>query len=203
MTGVILAGGPSRRMGTDKAFLTLGGKTLLERQIEAMRRIFPSLLISAHDVERYRGYGLAVVPDAYPLRASLVGIYSALQAAPDPWCFAVACDMPFVESGFILHLEGFARDVDAVVPRQRGNFEPLHAWYSKTCLGCLRRRLDAGEVRIHELFEGPLRTAIVDVEATPWSGRADEIFFNVNTPADLERAERRLGRTGEPAAPSN
>ncbi|MBI3267424.1 MAG: molybdenum cofactor guanylyltransferase [Planctomycetes bacterium] len=189
MSGAILAGGRSRRMGTDKAFLTLAGQTLLDRQLALFRGLFAEVLVAANDLERCARPGIRVVPDAYPERASLVGIYSALRAASEPWCFVAACDMPFLEPSLIRYLEGFTGGAEAVVPLWRERPEPLHAWYSKDCLPTLTARIDAGTYRLGDLLPH-LRVRTVPVEGTAWAARAETIFWNLNTPDDLERARR-------------
>ncbi|MBI5365952.1 MAG: molybdenum cofactor guanylyltransferase [Planctomycetes bacterium] len=200
VTGVILAGGRSRRMGADKAFLRFGPTTLLERQLAVVGEFCRELLVSVHDTTKFAGGAARVVPDALPIRAALVGIYSALAVASDPWCFATACDMPFVDPALARHLEGLTAGgspLDLVIPRWRGILQPLHAWYARSGIDLIRARLDAGDAAIVGLVPA-LRSRVVEIAGTPWEARADEIFWSLNTPDDLERARARAGAAPPP-----
>jgi molybdenum cofactor guanylyltransferase len=152
MTAVILAGGKSSRMGSNKAFLKLEGKTFIERQIDLLREMFDEIFISANTPSEYEYLNLPVFKDIYPEKGPLCGIYTSLINSNSLHTFMLACDMPFVETGLIKHLKEFTREYDVVVPKSERGLEPLHAFYSKNCIDPIRKELDADNLRIISFF---------------------------------------------------
>src|SRR6266511_4341556 len=96
MTGLIIAGGKSRRLGQDKRFLMLGGRTCLNRVLDAYDRLFEEILIVADSAEQFRSIGIRVVVDLIPGRAAMGGLYTGLHYAKSEYVFAAAADMPFI-----------------------------------------------------------------------------------------------------------
>ena len=152
MTAVILAGGKSSRMGSNKAFLKLKGKTFIERQIDLLREMFDEIFISANTPSEYEYLKLPVFKDIYPEKGPLCGIYTSLVNSGSTSTFMLACDMPFVESGLIKHLKGFTKEYDVVVPKSERGLEPLHAFYSKNCIDPIKKELDSNNLRIISFF---------------------------------------------------
>jgi len=190
VTGVILAGGRSRRMGRNKALLPVGDRTLVEVIVARLREAaLDPLLLVANTPEAYAHLGLQVVSDALPSGHPLVGIYSGVLHADGP-AFVCACDMPFLNPALIRSMAALAEGVDAVVPRHNGNYEPLHAVYTPACLDAIRRSIAAQgrstgfltEVRIRVVEEDDLRR--IDPELAS--------FVNVNTPEEYADALTRI-----------
>lgn len=117
VSGLVLAGGQSRRMGRDKAFLEFEGKPLIERVIERVAKVCTRVIIVANDVDAYKQFGVQVIGDVYPGKGSLSGIYSGLQAAQEASALAVACDMPFLNEGLLRYLISLSSQYDVVIPR--------------------------------------------------------------------------------------
>lgn len=187
MTGIILAGGASRRMGTDKAFLMIAGVPMIERILRSLRASCQDIIIVTNDPYRFRKYDVRVVGDAGEQRGSLVGIYSGLLQAKHEYSAVVACDMPFLRSDLIVAMQGLAAGYDAVVPRVNGNPEPLHAVYRKTLTTIIGDQIQSGNLRIHDLFS----KIKVRYMTEPEIDRIDpshRSFKNVNTPEDYEEA---------------
>src|SRR5512137_2698088 len=116
ITGVILVGGKSRRMGKDKAFLEIDGVPMFERVLSATGENFASILLIGSGPERFAGYALAPHPDIYP-GSALGGLYTGLFLAETDLIFVTSCDIPFPSSALIRHLSSLADGFDAVVPR--------------------------------------------------------------------------------------
>jgi molybdopterin-guanine dinucleotide biosynthesis protein A len=152
MTAVILAGGKSSRMGSNKAFLKLKGKTFIERQIDLLREMFDEIFISANTPSEYESLNLPVFKDIYPEKGPLCGIYTSLVNSGSFNTFMLACDMPFVEPGLIKYLKELTKEYDVVVPKSERGLEPLHAFYSKNCIDPIKRELDADNLRIISFF---------------------------------------------------
>ena len=139
ISGVVLAGGKSTRMGRNKAILEIGGKRLIDRLVEGLQGIFPEVIIVANTLDLYDYLGVRVVPDLIRDKGALGGIYTAAAIASNPWVFVMACDMPFFNPGLIRYLATLTDDWDAVVP-YTDEWEPLYALYAKTCLPQMERR---------------------------------------------------------------
>ena len=184
--GVLLAGGEARRMGFDKRTLQLGGATLVERGVAALREVFPIVAVSlrAGADPGLVPSGCEIVHDEVP-GSPLTGIVSALAHYHVP-IFVLAADMPFAERAAIKEVVEAFDDVDVALPVVDGHVEPLHAVYGPGCLPPIRRLLAAGNHRIPDLYSQ------VRVAEVPFASSA--LFFSVNTPTDLEDARRRLDR---------
>ncbi len=184
VTGVVLVGGKSRRMGADKALLTVRGRPLYRNALDALRDLSPRLLLVGGPVERFSEEDVPVVQDIYP-GSSLGGLHAGLHHAQTPYIFALACDLPTPSLALIRHLLSLRSGNDVVVPRLKGLFEPLFAVYSKNCLPHIERQLAEGNCRIVEFFP-KVRTLVVDVDL--FEG-GEKSFLNLNTPNDLDRVE--------------
>ncbi len=184
--GAIVAGGKSVRMGRDKAFLPFRGATLIESQIALFRGLFDGVLISANDPAKFAHLGLPVHPDRLPGGAALLGIHTMTVESPTDWVFTVACDMPFLDEGFIRHLAGLREGVDAVVPWFEGYPEPLHAFYHRRCACAIEEQWRTGDLKIARFYDR-VSVARFEVEGSSWAGRAARSLVNVNTPEELAR----------------
>lgn len=203
VSGVILAGGVSRRLEKNKALERIGGKALIERVIDSLVPLTTEVLAVVAQPEQAAALRLPpsvrVVSDRYPGGGSLGGIFTGLEASAEPWSLVVACDMPFLNRELLRHLIRESSDVDAVIPCLGGQPEPLHALYSKACLAPMERMLRAGDLKIAPLFDA-VRVRYVDEGAIDRIDPHHLSFFNINTQADLEEA---LGyfRQEPPASP--
>lgn len=186
----ILAGGQSRRMGTDKSFVPVGGQAMIERVLAQITTLSLPMFIVANQQERYAAFNLPVVADVIPGKGSLGGIYSALYHSSTPYTLCVACDMPFLQPALLQHLIDLRTDYDAVVPEMNRRLQPLHAIYSTRCLQPLRFLIDQNLLAIYGLYQH-INTRVVS-QSTLTRFDADlRSFTNVNTPDDLERVSCR------------
>ncbi len=202
MTGLLVAGGKSRRMGRDKRYLELGGQPLLHRALSVLQRLFPEVLIAvAEPLPQLTGQGVRVVLDLIPDCATLGGLYTGLSSASHPRVFAVGCDMPFLNQEVIRRLAGLGAQADVVMPQLATGLQPMHAVYSKACLPHLERMVKAQRLKVQELVD----SAGLTVELVPEKDFLDMdpqllSFFNITTPADLEFARKLLARNGHDRA---
>jgi molybdopterin-guanine dinucleotide biosynthesis protein A len=203
VSGVILAGGVSRRLEKNKALERIGGKALIERVVDSLVPLTTEVLAVVARPEQVTALRLPssvrVVSDRYPGGGSLGGIFTGLEASAEPWSLVVACDMPFLNRELLHHLMAQSSNVDAVIPCLGGQPEPLHALYSKACLAPMERMLRDGDLKIAPLFEA-VRVRYVDEETIDRIDPRHLSFFNINTQADLEEA-RGYFRQGPPASP--
>ncbi len=143
-TAIILAGGDSQRMGSDKANLLLDGQTLLQRVIATMQQMFPFVIVSVRHVRPEIDLPQVCDEqpnDGMPGAGPLAGVAAGLGHITTPWAFAVACDMPFVAPALIEHLGKFRSDHQVVVPVVQGHPQPLAAFYAAGCLAAMRAQL--------------------------------------------------------------
>jgi len=189
-TAAILAGGQARRFdGRDKSGLLVGGCSIVDRQIEVLREVAGELLIVTAWPERRAGRGARVVSDRLPNKGALGGIYTAIVEAQAEQTLVVACDMPFVTAPFLRHLLEAGRGLDAAVPRTATGLHPLCASYARGCAGPIRRRLDAGQLKVTDFLDDVRVREVTSEEIAPY-GPEERLLFNVNSPADYARAAR-------------
>ena len=183
---VILSGGLNTRMsGHNKAFLEIGGRTILDRLLESLRLAFREILIVTRQPELYAGQDLRVVKDIYPDRSSLTGIHAGLVNAAAPFAFVVPCDTPFLQQGIIrLLLNELESELDVAVPFYDGHYQPLCAIYSRRCIPAIEAQLDRDDYKITNLFGG-MNVRIVADEKIKAADPELLSFLNVNTPAAL------------------
>jgi molybdopterin-guanine dinucleotide biosynthesis protein A len=188
VSGVILAGGKSRRMGgSPKALLPFGGRPLIERIAETLESVLPQCLVVTNSPGLYEFLGLPMVGDVFPAGGSLGGIYSGLLAAPGDAALCVACDMPFLSAPLLAHLASRAEEADVVIPESAGELQTLHAVYGKACLAPMARRLRAGQLKITAFFDEVRVLRLPDEAIRPFAD-PERAFANLNTPDDLARA---------------
>lgn len=190
----LLAGGLSTRMGGDKAFAPFREGTLLEWMRDRLAPLFPYTFAVVREPFRFHGLGLSIVNDALPETGSAVGVYSAVLASPTERVLCVACDMPFVTPHLLWALAEQSEGFDVFVPRHGGHMQPLCAVYGKGTLDAYREFIRSGGRRIFDIYPD-LNTGYLDMAPGRY-GDPEELFFNVNTPEELEAARARLEEDG-------
>lgn len=202
VTGVLLAGGKSRRMGQDKRYLVVGEQTLLERGLTVLRSIFQEVLVVIAQDSPPLDVDARVERDLVPDCGSLGGLYTGLLQTTTPYVFVVACDMPFLDQAVIAQFTSRRATADIVMGKLAARLHPMHALYGKRCLPAVEQMIQARELKIQELVShASLRVRYVtdaDLLTIDPSGRS---FQNVNTPADLELARSLLAQlppSGQP-----
>ena len=149
-TAVVLTGGESRRMGSDKARIVLAGKSLLEHVLEQLEPLFSDILISVREKRADIHYPQIV--DKMEERGPMVGIQSVLEQVKTDWVFVIACDMPFISTDLVQHLAGLRSEYDAVVPHVFDRPQPLFGFYNKTCLPMMEVRMKQGQRSMIQLL---------------------------------------------------
>jgi len=187
-SAAILAGGNSSRMGTNKALLEVGGRSMLHRTADLLRPLVDDLFLVADDAVPYAGLGLPIIPDVHPGRGAIGGIHAALRHAAHPLVLCVACDMPHIGPGVIELLLSSARPGDdALVPRIGGWAEPLLAVYGRSASAGFERAILAGRLRVMNALDD-LRVRFIDESELRVADAELRSFANVNTPGELAAA---------------
>ena len=189
ISSLILAGGQSSRLGIDKAFLEINGQILIERTVAKMAQLCQEVIIVTDLPEKFTHLEARLVSDIYPGKGALGGIYSGLKAACHHHSLVVACDMPFLNFDLLHFIIDLAPEQDVVIPRVNGLLEPLHAIYSKNCLGPIEELLARGGRKIIDFFP-KVRVRYVEEDVVNRFDPQHFSFININTPADLERVKR-------------
>jgi len=190
----ILAGGRATRFGgAAKGLATVGGRRILDRLVDASLRAFgePPLLVASHpDAATWRP-DLAVAPDRIAGAGALGGIYTATLAAPAP-VVCLAWDLPFITAGLLRRLgEGLDRS-DVVIPATARGLEPLCAGYGPGTVGPIEAAIESGDLRATGFHHAVSVAVLGPADLAPFGDPA-RLFFNVNEPGDLERAEAMAG----------
>ena len=189
----IIAGGQSRRMGRDKAFVELGGKTLIEHVIKRSRDLgqAETILITNKSAD-YAHLGLPMYADVLPDKGSLGGIYTALMVAQSSDVLVLACDMPFINTELLrFMIAQMDAEADIVVPRVDGYPQGLHAIYKKSCIEPIREQLAAHRLKIIRFYDR-MRVRYLDEDEYRAFDPDGQSFTNLNTPAELELAQKQF-----------
>jgi molybdopterin-guanine dinucleotide biosynthesis protein A len=184
LTGIILSGGKSLRMGSDKAFIKIDGIPIIRRIYDLFEKIFNEIIIVTNRKELYSGFNAKIVTDLILDYGALGGLYTGLFFSSNQYAFCVACDMPFLKESIIRFLIKQTDHYDAVVPKTEDGLQPLHAIYSKSCLAPIKKLIDQGGYKIIDFY--PLiKIKIIEEPEFITLDRKRESFININTPEEL------------------
>ncbi len=200
ITGIILAGGQSRRMGQPKALMPWGDGTLIEQVVETLRPLVDELIVAVNphtntigvgvkDAPCFRSLNVRVVEDLVPDAHALGGLYTGLKFASHERCFVCSCDAPFLNPDLIRFLVEQVDGYDLVVPKTRQGLQPLHAIYATSALPAIEEQLRQRQWALSELV-GRLRARVVEAEELRRVDPTGLSFFNLNTPDEYLRARR-------------
>ena len=183
VTGVILAGGKSSRMGKNKALLEIGGERIIDKAVSLFKSLFKEVILVTNTPEEYAGHDVKVVTDIFPGKGSLGGIYTGLVYASCDYSFIASCDMPFLKRELIEYLINIKNGFDVVVPKLRTGHEPLHAVYSRRCLKPIEALIKKDDLRIIGFYPEVRVKEVSEDELAPFNSEPSP-FININTPED-------------------
>jgi molybdopterin-guanine dinucleotide biosynthesis protein A len=178
-------------MGQDKAFLQLGGRTLLERALDLSKNAADGVFIVG-SAAKFAASG-PVVEDIYPGHGPLGGIHAALIQTSTELNLMVAVDLPFLHPSFLRYLIARAHETAAtvVLPKADGRSQPLCALYRRSFAEVAERSLLAGANKIEPLFS-QVQTHVIEPQEMTRNGFTEEMFRNLNTPEDWKEASERF-----------
>ncbi|HEY6838857.1 MAG TPA: molybdenum cofactor guanylyltransferase [Geobacteraceae bacterium] len=185
ITGVLLVGGKSRRMGRDKAFLKIGGVPLYERMLRVLEDNFDAVILVGDSDDRFICH-LPIYPDIHP-GSALGGLFTGIQRATTDRIFVAPCDIPFPSAPLVRYLCAASEGNDVTVPLTANGLEPLFAVYRKSCLPPMKTLLKARDFRIR-MFYPAVKVRYVGVDEISLHDPNGTAFVNLNTPAEYERA---------------
>ncbi len=192
VTAFILAGGKSTRMGTDKAFMTLNGRSLLERMLDLGQSVTPDVRIIGN-AQKFAPFA-PTVEDVFRDCGPLGGIHAALRASSSELNLILAVDLPFVSPALLQYLITRAQSVpaaSATVPDAAGGWQPLCAVYRREFADAAESALRAGRYKIDELFD-VVQTQRIEEGELASAGLSPELFQNLNTREEVKAATEKL-----------
>lgn len=191
ITGIIMAGGKSSRMGRDKGFVKIDNENLIDIAIRNLSKVCSEVIISANHPD-YENCGLKVVRDQYEAIGPMGGLYSALQHNSTLLNLVLSVDLPFVNTGLLKYLIHNVQDADVVVPvTGEGRYEPLCAIYNRSVLPLIEEMIRQKDFAIRHLYSKCVINRLIITEDLPFF--RPELFMNINTPADLQQANTEAG----------
>lgn len=188
---IILSGGQSRRMGTNKALLPISEKPNIERIKDELDKNFEDIILVTNHHEVYEFLKIKMVRDYYPGKGPLAGIHAGLMTASHEVNLVVACDMPFVSAGLGTILVENLREYDAVVPIIGGTKHPLFAVYRKKIVNEIKSCLENNSLRMIHLLDNLNVLYMTEEDLQTFTKESlEQIFFNMNHPEEYEYAKK-------------
>lgn len=192
-SAVILAGGRSSRMGTNKALLEVNGKALIAIQVEELSRQFSEVIIVSNQPWLYANLKATVITDQYPGLGPLAGIHAGLKAAANEVIFLVPCDMPFISAAVGTQLLSRLGGADGLILERDGKLEPLYGLYTKRCLPVIEEFLRAKRLKVIDFYPR-LNIQTLPAASLHLTCAVETALFNINTPQDFQQAKALSGR---------
>jgi molybdenum cofactor guanylyltransferase len=194
LTVAIMAGGKSSRMGTDKAFVRLAGKPLIEHVMARVSDLGQDeTILITNKPDAYAHLGLPMYGDVIAEKGSLGGIYTAIHYSRSAYTLTVACDTPFASAELFKYMIGLRDEAggpyEVIVPRFEKYPQGLHAIYGKACLELIRERMDADKLHVIGFYPKVRVRYLEEPEYERFDAKGLS-FFNINTPEELAEAER-------------
>lgn len=201
ITGIILSGGKSSRMGTNKSFLKFGDKEAVEITIDLMKLLFSEVIISSNQPEEYEKFGLPIYRDVYEFKGPLAGIHSGLSHSKTEKNFVISCDVPLLTAEMIEYLISQEWESDIVICKADGFNQQLVGLYKKSLLPKIEEILkenneETGSEHQHHRKCNVMRlvessdSKILDANSLPFY--KEDMFFNMNRPEDYVKILKRL-----------
>ena len=183
VTGIILAGGVSRRLGyINKALLKIGDQSIIEHTIEALSEVTKSILLITNSPGEFEHLGLPMFGDIIPDSGSLGGIYTGLKVSGTHYNIVVACDMPFIQSDLLAFLISHSEGYDVAIPVTPDGHHPTCAVYSRNCIEPIESQIKIHNLRIADSFLD-VKVNRIDLKAS-YPRYSPNMLFNVNTNED-------------------
>lgn len=180
ITGFILAGGKSRRMGTNKAFLMFQNVPLLKHMIMLIEPVCHEVFVSGR-ATGYDVFNVPIIPDLFSDCGPIAGIYSSLNHSESDWNLLVSVDVPFVNEELFRHLILHSGESDCIIPKHASGVEPLVGLYHRRILPVVEEMIGNGDYKLMDLL-ARLNTRFLD--CNDLVTKYPRLFLNVNCPED-------------------
>jgi molybdenum cofactor guanylyltransferase len=185
ITGIVLAGGLSSRMSTDKSMLIWRGKTLIEHSIATLQALCSKVVISSGN-KSYGFTGCEIWPDEFALQAPINGLYSCLKRSGTELNLVLSCDMPLINPELLEFLLESSAGYQVVVPvHGDGLTEPLCGVYRRSILPELEKYIQNGNLSLYRYIESCSHLYKAISRDLPFY--SDRLFSNINTIDDFNQ----------------
>lgn len=200
ITGIILAGGKSKRMGLNKSFLKVGEVTMIERTTELMKSLFDRVILITNTPDEYKFLGIEMFEDIYKNVGPLAGIHSGLAHSITDKNFIISCDIPFVNKGVIEFIINYKTNKSITITKADGFVQQLCGLYSKQDLQEIVELIEDDKLEINNFQKcgckvlqlvQKLDAEIIDI-ANEYDGYEEGMFLNMNKPEDFELVRGRM-----------
>jgi molybdenum cofactor guanylyltransferase len=187
-TACVIAGGESRRFGSDKLLHNYKGVPLIVHVVNILKLVFKDIVIIARDKEKFPFADIPVFPDIVPLGGPIAGIHSGLKHSNTQKTFCFAGDLPNINIELIKYMISLSDDYDVVVPRIKKYYEPLYAIYSRNCINLIESNIAEGNYQILGFYDKCNVREVSEIELAKFSGSSSPeiIFKNINFIDDIE-----------------
>ena len=196
VTGIILSGGKSTRMGVNKSLLSLNGKTVIERVADLMTSVFAEVLMVTNTPEEYEFIALPKFKDIYEYKGPLAGIHSGLTHSNSEENFIISCDIPLMKREMIEYIVDYPTSKPVTVCRADGFIQQLAGRYSKSVLSEAENSLKNYEEELRDGEQKKRKCKVLSlldkvgaeiIDAEKLSFYEEYLFFNMNRPEDYRK----------------
>lgn len=191
VTGIVLSGGKSSRMGQDKGLCMFRGKPLIEYVVDVISPFCGEIIIGANQ-DSYQRFDHRVVPDRIEGIGPAGGILSCLSASNSEHNLVVSCDIPMISQGLIGHIFSSVQNFDAVIPIYKNQVEPMCAYYNHRVVDHFEKSVGQGQYKLQDIIKG-INTRYVHIH-DQLGFYTEHLFYNVNTISDLELLEKQFSK---------
>lgn len=200
VTGIVLSGGKSMRMGVNKSFLTLGGKTFIERITDLMKTLFDKVILISNTPDEYMFLNIPVCKDIYKDKGPLAGIHSGLKNSSTLRNFIISCDIPLMTKEMIEYIVNFKTEKLLTICKAHGFLQPFAGLYNKSLLKDIENIINRNSDFVNHTnelsrkqceimsFIKSIETEILDPEIV--NGFSENIFMNINTPEEFDKLNK-------------
>ncbi|MBW6478004.1 MAG: molybdenum cofactor guanylyltransferase [Bacteroidales bacterium] len=183
VTGIILAGGKSRRFGSDKSLFEFNGKKLIEYSIATLQPLCGQILLSTNEPEKYAFTGLSAVPDLFPGCGPVAGIHACLEQSKTEHHLVIGCDLPWLNTRLFEFILQKSTDYQVVMPMHKGFKETMASYYHQTCFPDLAKALTEKRYKIFDAI-ALLKTYYPEIDQEEFY--SEKLFTNINFREDIE-----------------
>ena len=193
ITGIILCGGKSSRMQTNKALLKLGDKTIIEIILSEMKKVFSKVILSANECDDFSFLNIPIIKDIQVNRGPLCGIYSSLRNSKTSKNFIVTCDLPLIDSKIIEYISKVESGKEIIIPTINGIPQRLFGIYNKSVIEKIDVIFNLSEIyksikgSVYDLHQ---RVEVESIIIDHLQFYNDNMFLNMNTPDDYEKIKK-------------
>ncbi|MBM2816106.1 MAG: mobA [Ignavibacteria bacterium] len=200
ITGIILSGGKSQRMGVNKSFLPFGSVTIIEHMLNLMKSVFEDNILITNEPESYERFNIPTYPDIYKNIGPLGGIHSGLSASSTEKNFVISCDIPMMTKEIIQFISDYQSSAKIIVAKADGFIQQLCGVYNRSCLtmaeDIIKHSLEQEtrdvmqvkrKCKVLTLLD-VVGAEIIDIEKECKDYKSGA-YFNINKPEDYQKIQ--------------